>query len=226
LATSGDAAIVLADGGRKVELDAGGNLRGLETLPAAVQDAIRVSLGSGRVKLPQPVLELAGTQIILMGSSEGVPFPLHSPVATFVVEQRPRFRWSELKGASSYTVTIFDSDFRRVARSESLTKTEWQVPEPLERGLRFSWQVTAVKDGIEVVSPVRPAPEAQFRVLDPSAAEEIDRYRRSGTTSHLAAGIVYARAGLREDAEREFRILVNENPGASIARRLLRSVQR
>ena len=217
--------IALTDGGSNVILDGRGNLRGLEATPNQVQEAIKVALASGRVKMPESVAELAGSTNVLMGSAEGIPFALRSPIATAVVEQRPRFRWSELRGAVSYTVSIFDPDFRRVAKSEPLTKSEWLIPQSLDRGAVFSWQVTALKDGREVVSPARPAPEARFRVLDPAAAEEVERYRRSRTNSHLAAGVVYARAGLREDAEQEFRMLVKQNPRSRVAHRLLRSVQ-
>jgi hypothetical protein len=175
--------------------------------------------------MPASVAELAGSANVLMGSTEGVPFAVRSPIATAVVEQRPTFRWAELKGAVSYTVSIFDPDFKRVARSEPLTKTEWVIPQALDRGAVYSWQVTALKEGKEVVSPSRPAPEARFRVLDEAAADDVEGYRRSAPKSHLAAGVVYARAGLREDAQREFRLLVEENPRSSVARRLLGSVK-
>ena len=217
--------VLVNDSGSNVVLDGRGTLRGLETIPAQMQEAIKLALASGRVRMPESVAGLAGTTNVLMGSSEGVPFAVRSPIATGVFDQRPTFRWMGLRGAVSYTVSVFDPDFRRVARSEPLTKTEWMIPQALDRGAVFSWQVTALKDGKEVVSPVRPAPEARFRVLDQAAAEEVERYRRSWAKSHLAAGVVYARAGLREDAEREFRTLVKENPRSTVARRLLGSVK-
>ena len=225
LTHSQEGEVVLSDSGTRVVLEEGGNLRGLEAVPAQMQEAIKGAIASGRVRMPASVADLAGSANVLMGSSEGVPFAVRSPIATAVVEQRPTFRWGELRGAVSYTVSVFDPDFRPVARSEPLTKTEWVVPQALDRGAVFSWQVTALKEGREVVSPVRPAPEARFRVLDQAAAEEVERYRRSSVKSHLAAGVVYARAGLREDAEREFRMLVKENPRSSLARRLLGSVK-
>jgi hypothetical protein len=226
LTRSEEGELVLRDSGSNIMLDGTGNLLGLEAASANLQGAIKIALASGRVTLPQQVAELAGTTGVLMGSSKAVPFSLLSPVATAVVQQRPGFRWRELKGAVSYTVSVFDQDFRLIAKSEPLTKTGWLIPQSLDRGTTYSWQVTALKDGKEVVSPVRPAPEARFRVLDSAAVEEVERYRRSGTNSHLAAGVVYARAGLREEAEREFRTLMKENPDSAVARRLLRSVQR
>jgi hypothetical protein len=190
-----------------------------------MKESIKAALASGRVALPESVRELTGTTNVLMGPSEGVPFALQTPIATAVLEQQPRFRWRELRGAVSYTVAIFDPDFRRVAKSEPLKTTEWLTQQSLDRGGVYSWQVTALKEGREVVSPVRPAPEARFRVLDQAAAEEVERYRRSGANSHLAAGVVYARAGLRDDAEREFLMLLKQNPRSSVARGLLRSVK-
>ena len=45
------------------------------------------------------------------------------------------------------------------------------------------------------------------------------------TRSHLALGVFYAREGMVAEAEREFRILVQNNPGSPRAKKLLGQVQ-
>jgi hypothetical protein len=87
------------------------------------------------------------------------------------------------------------------------------------------WQVTAVKDGKEIISPTAPAPEARFKVLEKAKADELTVVERVGPGSHLARGTLYARAGLLDDAERELRALLAANPKSSTARKLLQSLQ-
>jgi lipopolysaccharide biosynthesis regulator YciM len=70
-----------------------------------------------------------------------------------------------------------------------------------------------------------PAPEAKFKVLEKSKAEELDRVRKSYPRSHLILGSLYERAGLLDDAEREFQSLVSANPKSTVARKLLRNVR-
>ncbi|HWS71875.1 MAG TPA: hypothetical protein VN605_07150, partial [Thermoanaerobaculia bacterium] len=77
----------------------------------------------------------------------------------------------------------------------------------------------------EITAPAPPAPMARFGVLDAPRAKEIDRLASQQPPSHLALGIAYAEAGALPDAEREFRVLVEENRGSDSARRLLDSVR-
>ncbi|MEP6635075.1 MAG: hypothetical protein ABJB97_00015 [Acidobacteriota bacterium] len=223
---SAEVALALNDGGRRVTMDAQGNLAGLETLPPLTQRTVKEALTTNRVETPSALKELAGKSNTLMGGSvEGVAFPLVSPVGTVVRADRPTLRWRSLGGATSYTVTILDPNFNVVSASPPSQATQWTVPRRLERGRVYSWQVTAVKDGKEVISPTAPAPEARFKVLDKEKAAELERLEASHTGSHLALGVMYAQAGLLEDAEREFRALLKENPQSPVAQKFLRSVQ-
>jgi hypothetical protein len=89
----------------------------------------------------------------------------------------------------------------------------------------YVWQVTAIKDGKEVISPIAPAPEARFKILEAAKVEQLRRVESGHPASHLARGISYAEAGLLGDAEREFRALLAGNPQSDAARKLLRSVE-
>jgi hypothetical protein len=89
----------------------------------------------------------------------------------------------------------------------------------------YSWKVLAVKDGEEVVSPRPAAPDAQFKVLEHARVEELEQARQLHSQSHLLMGTLYARAGLLDEAEREFQELIEKNPKSSFANKLLRDLR-
>jgi hypothetical protein len=95
----------------------------------------------------------------------------------------------------------------------------------LPRGGLYSWQVTARKEGQEIISPAAPAPEARFKVLEGAKLSELERTEAAYADSHLTRGVLYAQAGLLEDAEQQLRALLKANPNSSVARSLLQSVQ-
>jgi hypothetical protein len=103
------------------------------------------------------------------------------------------FVWSRLAGATGYTVEVYDEPFNLVANSPRLAGNSWASP-PLKRGGTYSWQVKAVKDGREVISPRPPAAQAKFRVLDAARADELRRARRAYASSHLTLGLLAVRA--------------------------------
>ncbi len=53
-----------------------------------------------------------------------------------------------------------------------------------------------------------PAPEAKFKVLEQSQANELERIKKTAANSPLTLGVLYAQAGLLNDAEREFETLL------------------
>lgn len=216
--------VALNDGARQVGLDGQGNLVGLETLPPATQRAVKEALKNEGLKRPAMLDDLSGQNVTLLDpTAEGVPFTLSSPTGVVVENARPTLRWHPLNGANGYVVSIFDGNFKQVAKSAQLSNTSWKPAQPLARGRVYSWQVTALKDGREIVSPAPPAPEARFKVLEAAKAQEIAEARRLG--SHLTLGILYARAGLIDEATGEFQMLVKKNPNSTLARRLLNSMQ-
>jgi hypothetical protein len=85
--------------------------------------------------------------------------------------------------------------------------------------------VSARRGGEEITSPAPPAPEARFKVLGRAGLEELSAAERAGSSSHLLRGVLYARAGLLDEAEREFSALLRDNPHSPVARKLLRNVR-
>jgi hypothetical protein len=216
----------LEDGGRRVTLDEQGHLKGLPALSAEQEASVRASLQTGQLETPPFLAGLVGEPGTLLGTTtEKDALRLVDPLGTAVETDQPTLRWRPLEGATSYTAAIFDARLNPVATSPAMTSTEWTVPKRLPRGQDYSWQVTALQDGREITAPAPPAPEARFRVLEESLAEEMRTARQAYAGSHLALGLLYARTGLVLEAERELGALAAANPQSSLARDLLKQLK-
>jgi hypothetical protein len=210
-----------------------GSAQGIESDPAIAallsltsRRAITSALTEQRLEVPPVLAELRGKSSTLLGEpGAGQPFVLLSPTGKVVQSARPTFRWTPLKGAGSYLVTVTDDKLNEVARSGPITKTEWSPGTPLKRGRVYSWQVTALKDGQAITSPVMPAPLAKFMILDAARDAELKRVRGVAPRYHLGLGVLYAHAGLLDEAEREFRKALKADPGSSTVAKLLQSVR-
>jgi hypothetical protein len=217
---------VLNDAGGHVTLDSRGRIAGLPAVTPASEQALRTALRTGRAPTPGSIGELVGQPgALLSGSAASTPFKLTSPVGTVVRKDRPTLEWQPLDGADSYTITVSDSDLNAVATSPPLKDTRWTLPRPLARGGTYIWQVTAMRAGESVTAPAPPAPEARFKVLSQAGLEELSAAETSDPTSHLLRGVLYARAGLLDEAEREFQALRQSNPRSPVARKLLRNLR-
>ncbi|HEX8616981.1 MAG TPA: hypothetical protein VF911_05265 [Thermoanaerobaculia bacterium] len=165
--------------------------------------------------------DLATTPLVLRGAAtaDGSIVPA-SPVAAVVESDRPRFRWTA-PGASAVRISIYTTDTQRLAQSDWIDSTEWQVPSPLPRGATLVWQVESrptADDAGTISAPVR------FRVLSPKEAARLADARASG--SHLVVGTVAAEAGLVDVAVTEFRRLRALNPESPLASALYRQALR
>jgi hypothetical protein len=217
--------LALEDGDARVTLDERGRASGLDSLSPAHQQLVKTVLTTARLETPRLPWEGRKGDTLMGGSGDEVSFSLQSPVSKVVETVRPTLRWTPLAGATNYEVTVRGSTGRTLVTSGPLSSAEWRVPQPLRRGVIYSWKVLAVKNGEEVVSPAPTAPDAQFKVLEAAKAGELARARQLHPRSHLLMGALYARAGLRDDAEREFRELVAKNPRSRLAQKLLRDVR-
>jgi hypothetical protein len=80
----------------------------------------------------------------------------------------------------------------------------------LVRGRTYAWQVAASAGEKEIIAPRPPEPPARFMVAEASAAARLRRL----PSSPLARGVLYANAGLLDDAEREFKSIGPGGEGA------------
>ncbi|MGH9556356.1 MAG: anti-sigma factor family protein, partial [Terriglobales bacterium] len=224
--TAQQALISLNDGGGLLLLDDQGHLQGLPTADPAHQEAVKEALLAQRLPRPVVLRELAGESSALMGVPEDRGgFRLLNPVGVAVLEDRPWLRWRPLSGATSYEVMVYSEDFRQVAGGRSFSSTRWQPARPLPRGHIYTWQVRALAGGKEFVAPPPSAPQAKFKVLDQAKANQLTSLQQAYGTSHLLLGVLYAQAGLLEEAERELESVVEANPQSPVAEKLLVSVK-
>lgn len=218
--------LALNDGARRVAIDKEGNLTGVEELSLAHRQAIKNALTTQQAANASALAGLGKRGGGLRGAGGDNPaFGPVNPVGKVILTDRPELNWSRLDGASHYRVIIYDSDFNVVSSSQELTTNNWTVPRSLGRGRIYLWQVVAKKDGQEVKAPTPPAQEARFKVLEQSRAHELAQARRSYAGSHLTLGVLYAQAGLLEEAEHEFKLLLKANPGSNVAGNLLRNLR-
>ncbi|MBI1760415.1 MAG: zf-HC2 domain-containing protein [Acidobacteria bacterium] len=216
----------LTDGATQITLDRQGQLNGLTEINPPQRQLVLLALQAGKVTLPAAPAPLGNRPDVLLGApAGGETFALRAPVGKVVLADRPQLRWQPLKNATSYRVTIFTANYESVAQSQDLSTTTWTPPQPLPRERVYLWQVTASKDGQEIKAPVAPAPEARFKILDQAKADEIAAARRRTPVSNLLLGLLYAQAGLFDEAERELQKLAQANPQAPLAKQLLNDLR-
>src|SRR5262249_48919864 len=216
----------LNDSGRIILYDGAGGISGLDKLPPSVRKSVNEALLANDIDRPSVMDEISAGSSALRGvGGNQSPFKLISPNKTVLEEDRPVFRWEPLKGATGYQVHVSALGSREILLSAGLhSDAEQWIPEtPLKRGAVYKWEVTAIVNGEEVSSPAASAPEARFGILDEEKVLELNLLKR--TPSHLTLGVFYARAGMIEEAEREFQSLVKDNPQSQVAIKLLRRIQ-
>jgi anti-sigma factor RsiW len=212
------------DGSGVVSIDRKGTLSGADGLPPSYQNLIKKALTTGRIEKSAQLQGLTRPPSSLMGSDSAQhDFSVLEPLGNVLLTDRPTFRWSAMEGATGYVVEVYDEVFTPVTTSPQLTTLTWTTRLP--RGHVYSWQVKAIKDAEEITSPRPPAPQAKFRILDQTKANELANARRAHASSHLTLGLLYADAGLLREAEQEFRLLQKANPTSPLARNLLRQIQ-
>jgi hypothetical protein len=218
--------LALTDHGQRIALDSQGNLTGLPRLPAGYERIVKASLTQQRAPVSPAIAELASSKGTLLGPGDNADaFDLLTPVGKVVLSNRPAFRWRKVARAESYSIVVLDQNLNVVAQGETAAGTSWTPQEPLPRDQVLRWQVTARIGEKQLISPVPPRPEARFKILPQAKAAELNRAAMNYANSHLLLGTLYAEAGLMEEAQREFRSLLAENPESRLAQKLLRSVQ-
>jgi hypothetical protein len=216
----------LNDGANVVTMDSSGRLAGLESLSQSHERLVKTVLAAGRVKTPPLLARLMTRRRTLMGAGRDAdPYPLLSPVGTAVAGERPTFRWRALDRATSYVVSVYDTKMNEVVASHSLQEKEWTTTLPLRRGEIYTWQVRAARDGAEIKLPAPDLPDAKFMVIGTSTARELESARGVYGSSPLALGILYANAGLLDEAGREIEAVVRANPQSRLAEQLLNSLR-
>jgi hypothetical protein len=215
----------LNDAGGNIRLDSAGRLDTPSPLGLNEAAAIKDALLHQRIEPSSTIRELTSPQGTLLGET-GSPsgIRLMAPLGTATPSDEPVFRWTPVPSAT-YVVAIYDAHYQKATESPVLRQSEWTPDPPLPRGQIYTWQLTAVIKGKQIREPLPPAPEARFQVLSQAEAEQLEKAQSEHANSHLLLGILYARAGALDDAERELTALLAANPDSKLAKDLLNSVQ-
>lgn len=217
----------LKDGEGFITLDVKGALGGVEGLSEEHRDAVKKLLETGRVSLPPVIAQLRGSlETRMTGNTDEHGFRLLKPLGTVVETTQPTLRWMKFSDAIHYEVSVSNADGEVVQRT-TVYGADWRPAAALARGQVYQWQVRAItRNGQEIKSPPVGQPDAKFRVLDQNTFNELELARKGYPHSHLVLGTVYAKAGLINEARREFRALLDANPESQISRRILASLTR
>jgi len=195
-------------------------------LSASQQNMIAHSLSTGQLDLPSSLKDLIGSRGQLMGTSNEKQFQLLRPVGTRIETVKPVFEWTSLAGVENYRLSIFDLNFKSIAKSPPLNQTQWSFPGQLKRGQQYLWQVVAIKKGEEIKSPVPPQPPAMFEIITEQEFNQLEILFDNDRIPHLTRGILFANYGLLDRAKQEFLLARNETPrNASSAEKFLEQIQ-
>lgn len=215
-----------------VGLDGSGNLLGLDGVPPAEAKAIAAALQHGSLELPDDLKALSTIPKSIPIDDTMAGMPLVSCAATCVRATRPTLAWQAVEGAQEYTIVLFNQQGRPLYYGGPTGETSWTPPAPLQRGVTYTWRVAAYRPGAGAGSgSAPPASEklagaaSRFRVIDAASATALERALRAAPGSRVAAGVLYARAGLLDDAGREFRALLTRNPDSGLAKALLAGIE-
>jgi anti-sigma factor RsiW len=229
-ALESSAAAIIArfnDGEGQITLDEEGKLSGVDHLPSAYRRMVKKALTDQKIERSLFLAELAqpGIRSRGEGGARSGKFSVIEPAGVVILSDHPSFRWTPLDGATGYVVEVYDEWFNPLVTGPQITDHSWTAPQSLKRNGIYYWQVKAIKDGQEYKAPRPPAPQAKFRILDEATADELTKARRAYASSHLTLGLLYAQAGLLDEAELEFQALLKNNPDSALGRRLLGQIR-
>jgi hypothetical protein len=200
---------VIRDAGSAFPLQADGSVGGLSPVDAETLRQLR----AGIVSSAAIFADVGRGRDVLRGDDlPGDPLRIETPRG-FVVDDRPEFRWSDPQPRATYRVSVVDSSYHVVARSDDLTTQAWRPATPLERNETYEWQVQRRMGDSVTSAPAPPAPSARFRIVSRNGAEEIRKAQLA--SSHLLLALAYARAGMLHEASAavdELRVLNPESP--------------
>jgi hypothetical protein len=179
-------------------------------------DTIR---GGARIGAPERLLSVLGAADVLRGTTT-VAGPLQ-PAGIVVTSARPRFTWPAPADARS-VVEIFSGE-TEVSRSPELETDRWRPDRDLPRGVTYTWTVRVEHDGEAQILPAAPSPVARFHVLDRATFDALESARQLHGDDHFLLGVLYARAGLEDEARAHLR-QVTDPADTAVARRILHDI--
>ena len=191
--------------------------------PSAWKTAVAEAVARRELVAPAAYVALQTATPQLRGPSESAVGHVVAPLAERVETTRPELVWTAPRGATS-VASLFDGA-QFVASSGEVHVTRWAVDRDLARGRVYTWQVEITRGrSTSIIPPPSEAP-ARFAVIDATEAAELARARVRASGDHLLLAVLYARAGLKEGAERELAALAAKRPDDALTRALLNSLR-
>jgi hypothetical protein len=210
--------VTLQDGGRTVGLTSDGTLAGFDGFGRDLRSRLTETLIQGRLPAsPRAADTVARAGELMSDDVRTTPFAPVGPRATAVSSATPAFRWTALPGATTYRVRIVDERLTTVAISEPITTLTWRPDAPLPSRRVLSWQVEATTPDGARTTPEPPLAEARFTVLAPAERARVSEALATAGGSDLASAVVYAEAGLYDDADKALVRVLAANPASPIA---------
>lgn len=152
----------------------------------------------GRIPMPQALREIDVSQETVRGSAKARRDAV-APAEQVVESNRPEFTWPAQSDAIAVVSVYRDDD--EIANSGPVRGNTWTPAKPLPRGVPLVWQVEVrTGDGAKRIVPSPPDPPAIFRVLDAASLREIEEAQRLEPHNDLLLGVLYARAGMKNEA--------------------------
>lgn len=189
---------------------------------AALEAALR-----GDLSVPPTVAALrVGSSIVRGGTGAGAThgspaITLLRPVATFVLSDTPTLECRLPSDATSVeAVIVAPSQPNATIKVVLIGRGRWRVAPPLRRDHVYEWWVTARRGNVDLESSV-----ARFEVVGKAEAERWEQFRQRYSRLPLARGVLYARAGLLDDAEETFSEVLRRDPHHRAAVALLRTLR-
>jgi hypothetical protein len=210
--------LALQDGGRTVGLTSDGTLAGFNGFGGDLQARLTETLQQGRLPASARAAQtVARAGELMSGDVRATPFVPVGPRATAVSSATPAFRWTALAGATAYRVRVVDDRLTTVAVSDPITTLTWRPEAPLPSRRVLTWQVEATTPAGARTTPEPPLAEARFMVLTPSERARVSEALATAGGSDLASAVVYAEAGLYDDADAALARVQRANPESPMA---------
>ena len=190
----------------------------LQRLRGDLQSRLTETLQQGRLPASSRAAQTVARDGELMSSDvRATPFVPVGPRATAVSSATPAFRWTALAGATTYRVRVVDDRLTTVAVSDPITTLTWRPEAPLPSRRVLTWQVEAATPDGARTTPEPPLAEARFTVLTPSERAGVSEALATAGGSDLASAVVYAEAGLYDDADAALTRVQRANPESPMA---------
>ena len=153
-----------------------------------------------------------------------------SPCNTMILNNTPSLKWVSKKPADEYVVRLYNGQGLVWEKRSSATSLEFPKDEaPLEYGASYFWNV----EGEDLIHSFRSLNQ-KFTILPEDKIREIKLEKEklmglftedsNSSSLHSLLGSYYAATGLLEDAIREFELVRDANPEATLPHEILGSL--